>query len=312
MTEITDRQLPNSQPNIPQRIVPRRRSEHIRRTGLRTRWHHDLYHRTLSLRWWQFMLIGGAAYLLVNVIFAALYRLQPGSIVGGQNGSFAEAFFFSVQTIATIGYGTMSPGTLYANILVTFETMTGLVFLALATGITFARISRPTARVMFTRAAVIGPHNGTPTLHLRIGNERMSQILEADVAVTLLRYETTAEGTSLRRFYDLPLLRAHTPIFALTFTIMHSIDAASPLFAATSESLRAEGAELLITVTGLEEITSQTVHARYSYGAGEIRFAHRFVDIFQTNPDGTRFIDYARFHDTEPSVTPRETPAAPP
>ena len=292
----------------PPRIVPRSRSEQLRRANLRASWHHDLYHRSLMLPWWVFLMLGCSVYLLVNVIFAGLYMLEPGSIAGA-SGRFPDAFFFSIQTIATIGYGVMSPATFWCNVLVTVETMTGLVFLALATGVTFARISRPTARVMFADVAVVAPYNGNPTLSFRLGNERRSQILEADVAVVLLRYETSTEGETMRRFYDLPLVRSHTPIFALTFTVMHSIDKHSPFYGATAESLVANDAELLISVTGLEEITSQTVHARHSYRAEEIRFGHRFADIFSTDAKG-RLIDYAAFHQTEP-LAARSTPGHP-
>ena len=278
------------------RIVPRTRAEQLRRRNLDVRWHHDLYHRALVLRWWTFLLVGCVAYLGVNVIFALLYLLQPGSISGAQPG-FSDAFFFSIQTIATIGYGQMSPGTFYCNLLVTLETMTGLVFIALATGITFARISRPTARVMFARVAVVNEFEGRPTLSLRLANERRSQILEADVALTLLRFERSVEGHVLRRFYNLALVRAHTPVFALSFTVMHVIDEASPLWGATVESLVGEDAELLLSVTGLEEITSQTVHARHAYEPEHIHFGHRFVDIFVDDEVG-RLIDYGRFHET--------------
>ncbi len=281
------------------RIVPRTPVEQVRRANLRSRWYHDLYHRALMLRWYVFLAVGCAAYLAVNVLFAGLYLLQPGSIMGARPG-FGDAFFFSVQTIATIGYGQMSPATVYCNLLVTLETMMGLIFLALSTGITFARISRPTARVVFATVATIGPQNGLPTLSLRLGNERRSQILEADVAVALLRYETTAEGVTMRRFYDLSLVRSHTPVFALTFTIMHVIDERSPMFGLSADDLLQEDAELLVTVTGLEELTSQTVHARYSYGPDEILFGRRFKDIFTSDAKG-RLIDYAHFNDTVPS-----------
>ncbi len=269
--------------------------------GLCIPWHNDLYHRALTLRWWQFLGVGCAIYLGINLIFAGLYLAQPGAVTGAQPGSFLDAFFFSVQTIATIGYGQMSPGTVYANVLVTVETMAGLVFLALSTGVVFARISRPTARVVFARVVAVAPQDGVPTLSFRIGNERRSQILEADVTVTLLRYERTQEGVQFRRFYDLRLARSHTPVFALTFTVMHLIGPDSPLHGATAASLQAEDAELLISVTGLEETTSQTVHARYSYLADEILFGRRFADIFTTDPDGTRVIDYTRFHETGPA-----------
>ena len=284
------------------RNVPRTTIESVRRVNLPVGWHQDLYHNALSLRWWWFMALGCLAYLAVNVVFAILFLLQPDSIIGARPGSFVDAFFFSVQTIATIGYGQMSPATFYCNILVLLETMTGLVFLALATGITFARISRPTARVMYASAAVVGPRNRVPTLSFRIANARSSQILEADVRVSLLRYETSVEGERMRRFHDLQLVRSHTPVFALTFTIMHLIDETSPLFGVKPEDLEAGEAELLVTVTGLEEISSQTVHARHNYPAQEVRFGHRYVDIFLRDDTGERYIDYGRFHETEPAV----------
>jgi inward rectifier potassium channel len=259
------------------------------------------------LPWYMFLLVGCVVYISVNLGFAGLYLMQPGSIMGAKPG-FWDAFFFSIQTIATIGYGQMYPGTFYCNVLVTLETMTGLVFIALATGITFARISRPTARVMFARVAVVAPNDGAPTLHIRLANERVSQILEADVAVSLLRYERTAEGTTMRRFYDLTLLRSHTPVFALSFTILHTIDQRSPLYGLTSADLVGSRSELLVTVTGLEEMTSQTVHARHAYQPDEILFGRRYRDIFTSDAQGV-FIDYAPFHDTEPAPL---CPACPP
>ena len=293
--------LPAMSDAPPPTIVPRTKADEVTRIGLRSSWRGDLYHRGLILPWAQFLALGSAIYLLINVGFALLYLAQPGSITGARPGRFDDAFFFSVQTIATIGYGQMSPATFYANILVTIETMVGLIFLALTTGIVFARISRPTARVMFGRIATVAPFHGVPTLHFRIANERRSQILEADVAVILLRYERSPEGIRLRRFFDLRLARSHTPVFALSFTIMHPIDDTSPLFGATAHSLAGEEAELLITVTGLEETTSQTVHARYSYRPDEVLWGRRFQDIFSTDPQGRRAIDYSRFHDTEPA-----------
>jgi inward rectifier potassium channel len=288
-------------PRSPSRIVPRNAGERVRRLNLRTRWWQDLYHETLTTPWPLFVLAGSLLYVAVNAVFAALYLLQPGSIQGARPGSFADAFFFSVQCLSTIGFGALVPATFYANALTTLEAIASLALVALATGSVFARISRPRARVMFAGRVVVCPHNGVPTLHLRLGNERWSQILEADVRVALLRTERTAEGDEFRRFYDLALARSHTPVFALTFTVMHPITDASPLRDATPEGLEAQDAELLITVTGLEETTSQTVHARHSYKPGEILWDHRFADIFGRDEKGRRSIDYGRFHHTEPA-----------
>lgn len=282
-------------------IVARTASDQIRRIGLRTSWRTDLYHRGLTLHWTRFLALGAVFYLLVNILFALLYLLQPGAIAGAKPGVFQDALFFSVQTIATIGYGQMFPATLYANILVTLETMAGLIFVALTTGIVFARISRPTARVMFSNTIVIAPFQSVPTLQVRVANERRSQILGADVRLVLLRFEESAEGVMLRRFFDLKLSRSHTPVFALSFTIFHAIDEKSPLWGADAASLAAEEAEILVTVTGLEETTSQNVHARRSYLPSEIRWGYRYADIFMTDAKGNRVIDYTRFHSTDPA-----------
>jgi inward rectifier potassium channel len=259
-----------------------------------------MYHSVLTMRWWWFLLCGSLFYCVVNAVFAGLYLLQPGSIQNARPGSFADAFFFSVQCISTIGFGGMLPATAYANVLVTAEAMLSWILVALATGSVFARISRPRARVMFASQAVIAPYNGTPTLFFRLANERLTQILSAEVGVALLRYETTAEGEVFRRFYDLPLARSRTPVFSLTFSVMHPITEASPLWGMTADAMREQDGELLITVTGLEEITSQIVHARHSYRADEVRWDHRFVDIFKQDADGRQYIDYGRFHHTEP------------
>ena len=230
-----------------------------------------------------------------------LYLLQPGSIAGARPGSVADAFFFSVETIATIGYGVMSPGTFYGNILMVIETVVGILLVALATGIIFARASRPTARVRFARVATVAPWNSVPTLFLRMGNERRSQILEADVTVHLLRYEVSAEGITMRRFHTLRLERGRTPVFALSYTAIHQITPDSPLHGDTAESLAAEEAMLLVSVTGLEEATGQTVHARYAYAASDVLWNQRYHDIFALDENGERLLDYRHFDETVPA-----------
>jgi inward rectifier potassium channel len=284
----------------PARIVARTRGDKIRRVNLRTRWWQDIYHHALTVRWWWFLLFGCAVYLGVNAVFAGLYLLQAGSIANARTDSFADAFFFSVQCISTIGFGGLLPATAYANVLVTAEAIVSWILVALATGSVFARISRPRARVMFARRAVIASYNGTPTLFLRLGNQRSSQILSAEVTVVLLRFERTEEGDVFRRFHDLPLSRSRTPVFGMTFMVMHPITELSPLWGRTQDEMREEDGELVITVTGLEEITSQAVHARHSYEADEVLWGHRFADIIRRDEAGQSYIDYAHFHRTEP------------
>ncbi len=283
------------------RLVGRGTQKGPIRLGDASHWYNDLYHRTLTIRWPAFLAVGSVVYLALNVLFAALFWAQPNTIDHARPGSFTDAFFFSIQTMATIGYGVLTPTGTYANVVVTVETMISLLFIAFTTGVTFSRFSRPTARVDFSKVATVTLHNGVPTLSVRLSNARRNQILEADVSLVLLRLERTLEGRSMRRFYDLPLSRGHTPVFALTFTVMHPIDASSPLHGSTLEMLEAEDAELLVTVTGLDETMSQTIHARTSYKANEIVFGQRFADMFGFTPQGRLVIDHRLMDTLEPS-----------
>jgi inward rectifier potassium channel len=279
-------------------LIARSTSDEVLAIGLRRKWFTDLYHRTLTMSWPSFLALGLAFYLLANMFFATLYLLQPGSINNARSGVFADAFFFSVETIATIGYGVMSPATIYANLVMTVESAVGLLFVAMTTGLVFARFSRPTARVMFSRVAVVGPYNGVQTLSIRIANQRHNQILAAEVTMTLVRDEVSDEGELTRRFYDLELVRSRSPVFALTFRVMHPIDADSPLYGTTYEKLAEQHAEIVLIVSGVDETLVQPVSARISYLPHEILWAHRFVDVFGWTEDGRRAVDYARFHDT--------------
>jgi inward rectifier potassium channel len=261
------------------------------------------------LPWWAFLLGLAFVYLGLNVLFATLYLRGDGAIANARPGAFSDAFFFSVETLSTIGYGQMSPATLYGNVVMTVEALFGLTLLAVVAGLVFARVSRPTARVIFSKAAVVTAYNGVPTLSFRLANQRRNQILEAQVSVTLVRDERTAEGEWMRRFYDLQLARQRSPVFAMTFTVMHPIDPASPLWNATAASLAAEAAEIVVTVTGIDETLSQAVHARTSYLAREVLWGHRFADVFTQTEDGRLAIDYRRFHDTEPDQLPAPNPS---
>jgi inward rectifier potassium channel len=232
-------------PRPPTRLVQREPSDRVVAIGLRDPWLGDLYHHLLTLPWWAFLLGLAAVYLGLNMLFAVLYLLGDAAIANARPGAFSDAFFFSVETISTIGYGQMSRATLYGNIVMTVEAMFGLILLAASAGVVIARFSRPTARVMFSKVAVVALYNGVPTLSFRLANERRNQILEAQVAVTLVRDERMVEGEWMRRFYDLQLSRQRSPIFAMTFTVMHPIDPASPLWGATASSLAAEAVEIV-------------------------------------------------------------------
>ena len=260
----------------------------------------DLYHWLLTLSWPRFFIFIWLSYVLTNSLFALAYLAGGDCIANARLGSFKDAFYFSVQTMATIGYGSMYPRTDYANTIVCIQALFGLWGVAMVTGLAFARFSRPTARVMFSSVAVIAPFNGVPTLMYRTANQRFNQILEAQQRVTLIRDELTVEGDYMRRFYDLQLMRSQSPIFALTWTVMHAIDENSPLYKLTPKDLVEQQAEIVVTLTGLDETVSQTIHARHSFVASEVLWDMRFVDIISRKPDGKRVVDYTRFHEVQP------------
>jgi inward rectifier potassium channel len=282
------------------RLVRRRRGPSTTvRIGHKRQWR-DVYHRMLTLSWPRFFLVMAGWYAAVNIVFALLYMADPDGIAEARPGSFEDAFFFSVQTVATIGYGVMHPATLYANLVMTVETLCGLIGFAVLTGLIFSRFSRPTARILFSEVAVVTQHNGMPTLMFRCANQRRNQILEAAIGVTVLRDETSAEGRVMRRFHDLKLLRQRTPVFALSWTVMHPIDEESPLHDLTERDMIDEEVEIIVVLTGVDETFAQPIQARCSYLADEILWHHAFVDIVTPLEDGRIEIDYSRFHTVQP------------
>jgi inward rectifier potassium channel len=264
-------------------------------------WHsyfRDPYHLMLTIPWIGFAAIVAIVNILLNAIFAFLYLLEPNAIGGINNIGFLESFFFSVQTLASIGYGVMHPDTLYANLLVTLESIASLIFFAVITGIAFARFSKSSARVMFSRVATIHDYNGFPTLMFRTANERRNNILEAKLSVYLMINEISAEGLMMRRLHELKLVRDHSPVFLLSWTIMHTIDESSPLYGMTIEVMERLHAQLLVSLTGVDETIEGTLHARHMYAVRNLMFDHRFVDVIHMGNDGHRYLDYQYFHET--------------
>lgn len=263
----------------------------------------DLYHHLLISTWPMLLLQIAGAFFSINALFALGYYFD-GGIYNARPGSFSDVFFFSVETMATIGYGRMAPVTFVAHILMSFEALTGMIGLALVTGLIFAKFSRPSAKVRFSSSGVISSRDGVPSLMFRMANERASQIVEAQVHVLLARGEMTAEGESVWRFHDLELTRYRNATFRHSWTIIHPITPNSPLHGATPESLRAGNAEIIISVTGIDGAFMQTVYARHSYDSRDIVWGARFTDMVIRSPENEFWIDYAKFDSIERTAVP--------
>jgi len=258
----------------------------------------DVYHYMLRSSWTVALGWAALGFLLINASYGTAYFLT-----GGINGAhdWFDCFFFSVETSGTIGYGNMFPDGRSAELLMTGEAFTALVYSAMITGLCFAKFARPTSRVLWSKICVVSDRDGVPTLMFRVANERRNHVVEANVRVAVIRMEVTQEGEKLRRVVDLPLLRQSTPSFVLSWTVMHPLNEQSPLFGITQDGLRKIDAEIVVTLTGLDETLMQTIHSRTSYLPEEVIYAARFEDILSSLPDGRRAIDYRKFHGHQPA-----------
>lgn len=267
----------------------------------------DFYHRLLTAPWWADVLGISVVFLATNLLFGIAYALV-GGIAGARPGSLADHFFFSVQTMGTIGYGVMHPLTPAAEMLVTCEVITGLSLVALGSGVLFAKFSVPQARMQFARFATITPFDGVPTLMFRLGNERASRVLEATVRVTVTRKERSLEGVELYRMRDLTLERERSPMLSRSWMVMHRIVETSPLHGSTPERLEADETEIVLTVTGIDETSAQMLHARHAYDWDEVLWGARHADMLSRRPDGGLRLDMQSFHRVVPTAP---TPAFP-
>ncbi len=288
-----------------QRLLNRDGSFNVVRSGLGWLESFAPYHQALTLSWTGFFIVVGILYLAINLIFGVAYlACGPNALVGSGaamlGGRFSRAFFFSIQTFATIGYGQIAPNGVAANMVVTVEALVGLMYQALATGLLFARFARPTASVLFSRQAVVGPYNSRQGLMFRIVNTRRNEIIQLEAQVLFSAIEPDGRGGHVRRYAALPLERNKVTFFPLSWTIVHPIDDASPLAGRTRESLEEARAEILVLLTGIDETAEQTVHARSSYRADEIVWNARFQSMFLKSASRSRVsVDISKVHEIE-------------
>ena len=286
------------------RLLNRDGSFNVQRRGLGLRASLSLYYSLLTLSWPRFLGLLALVYLAANALFAGAYFLCGPAALAGRpaltgGGRYVEGFFFSVQTLSTIGYGEMLPVGMAANLLVTFESMVGLLFFAVATGLIFARFSRPLADIEFSTRAVVAPYRGGTGFMIRIANRRRNELVEMSAKVIFSRMEVR-DAQAIRRFYELPLERSRVTIFPLSWTIVHPIGESSPLAGITAAELEAVDGEFLVLLTGIDETYFQRVYSRSSYKAGEVVWNARFSDILNHPRGGEPItVDVRHLHDVE-------------
>lgn len=260
--------------------------------GLKREFFSDLYHSFLMKSWFKTLSIIIILFLIINFFFAILYS-KCGDINNAK--SFYDYFFFSIQTLSTIGYGFMYPTRVCSHILVATQSFLGLLFISFLTGLVFAKFSLPKAKVLFTKNALVCYDEDNLAFQLRLANQRSSNLVDAQIKVALLKLEPKKDGSMFRKIYDLKLVRDQIPIFSLTFLAQHIIDETSPFYGETHQSFVEKEAFVIITITGLDETISQTVHARYIYTFEEIIWGGKFKDVICKDQKGKTYIDYNNF-----------------
>jgi inward rectifier potassium channel len=265
----------------------------------------DPYYFVLAMRWSTFLAVVLGVFLTTNLLFATLYWAAPGSVANARAGAFGDAFFFSIETLATVGYGVMTPATLYGHVVASVEIFGGMFLTALTTGAFFARFARPSARMVFSETAVVAPYAGGQALMMRVASRRLQGISEARARLNYYRNEPFGDGR-FRRFDELKLERSSIPVLTLSWTVIHVIDEESPLFGMTDERMAAESPALMLSVSGFDEAISSVVNDRQTYRRENMRFGHVFVDVLRDLPDGMIELDLTRIHDTRPVVVLNE------
>ena len=264
----------------------------------------DAYHLVVALSWPRFILFVVTVHIAINVAFSLLYLAQPGAIANAQRGSLLDAFFFSVETSATVGYGEMYPATLYGHVVCTVEIFVGVAFTALATGLLFVRFSRPRARILYAANPVVARHAGHPTLMIRIANGRRGLLYDAAVHLSLLLSTRGERGELLRRVYELQLARSRLPMLSLTWTLMHRIDDRSPLNGYDAARLLEQDALLLLSIEARDLTVSADVIDTKGYMPTEILFGMRYAELVSFGADGHPVADLSAVSRLEPDVGP--------
>ena len=286
------------------RLLNRDGSFNVRRRGLPFLEWFSWYHYLISIPWWQFNLMVLAAYVAINAFFGLVYVGIGTDGLAGMDGHtmmerYLDAVFFSSQTFTTVGFGRIAPVGKAASTVAALESLAGLLSFALATGLIYGRFSRPVAKIIFSRNAVVAPYRNITGVMFRCANMRINQLIDVTATVTLSRLEQSSTGEKVRKFYPLELERDSVTFFHLSWTVVHPVSETSPLYGVTKEKLDESEAEFLILLKAFDDSFSQTVHARTSYKSHEVIFGHKFSPIISVGTDGVTELDLGGIHKYE-------------
>lgn len=263
----------------------------------------DIFHRLTLLSWPQFFLVVFLIYFVVNCFFSSLYMLIGVEHLQGIRGTslieqFWGAFFFSAQTLTTVGYGHVAPVGLVASALSSVESLVGVLGFAIASGLVYSRFSRPIPKILFSRNAIFAPYLDINAWMFRMINESPNELVDVRVDVSLSRLETLPNGQRTRRYYALKLERNQVNFFPMHWTLVHPLTEDSPLYGATPESMQESDSEFLVYIRAIEETFLQQVHARYSYRYEEITWGAKFKAMFDSSKiEGVVKVDVQKIHD---------------
>lgn len=296
-----------------QRLMNKDGSSNVQRTGLPFFQRLNFYHSLITMPWWKFNLLVLASYLIVNFLFALIYYIfTPNGISGmvfaSETERFSEIFFFSAQSLTTVGYGRLNPTGILASTIAAGESMIGLLGFALATGLLYGRFSRPVAKVLFSEKAVIAPYKGISGLMIRIANRKKNELVDIS-AELLLAYLENSDRKNIRRFKQLKLELTRVNLLSTSWTIVHPIDDESPLKNWNATDYQEKHSEIILLLQAYDETFATTVHARTSYHAKEIFYGERFLPVIEPGPDGSVLLALDRISSTEHADLPVNEPA---
>jgi inward rectifier potassium channel len=284
------------------RVINKDGSFNVRRRGVKLK-NLNIYYTLINLSWSKFLGLVLLTYLFINAVFALLYFIAGiENLRGAETGSdfvtLLNIFFFSVHTFTTVGYGNIYPYGILTNVIVSIESLVGILSLAIATGLLYGRFSRPSAKITFSKNAIIAPYRGIKAMMFRIANKRTNELMELEVKVLLTMMEKN-NGQFTRKYFNIKLERNEVLFFPLTWTVVHPIDESSPLFGMDLEQLRESETELMILIKGFDDNFSQVVHSRYSYRFDEIIWDAKFRPAFTTNDEGSMVLELEKINEIE-------------